>query len=233
MYALENNLSVTFCLQAPNKLPREKWIGSAGAGLFFSMVLTSLGSIAHAQEDLSLFDGRLEIGLGAAQHFQAFSADDDAFVADDDDADEGFGRLRFNLELTFHVTDNIFAFVDIAEEPNDFRGLDPFSLNQDFGFIDLNLSGLTGLGGNTEWHFKAGNIGVGTFDGLHSFSDGSVVQGNPLIGNSPASFGTAQSGVQITGSGKPGGMVNLVAGDFAVTIPSFGGENSPDRGFKR
>ena len=199
--------------------------------LTFIIALASSSTTASAQEDLTLFGGRLEIGLGAAQHFQAITADDDTFVLDDADADPGFGRLRFNLELKFNVTDNVFAFVDIAEEPNDFRGLDPFSLNQDFGFIDLNLSGLAGSTGPSEWHLKAGNIGVGTFDGLHSFSDGSVVQGNPLIGNSPASFGTAQSGAQITGAIKPGGAVKSVAGDFAVTIPSFGGENSPDRGF--
>lgn len=196
---------------------------SAALGLF--------GNAAHAQEAYKLFNDRLEIGLGAAQHFQAIEADDGAFVLDDENADAGFGRLRFNLELKFNITDHIFAFVDIAEEPNDFRGLDPFSLNQDFGFIDLNLTGLAGSTSNSEVHLKVGNIGVGTFDGLHSFSDGSVVQGNPLIGNSPASFGTAQSGIQITGATKPGGAVKSLAGDFAVTIPSFGGENSPDRGF--
>ena len=117
-----------------------------------------------------LFCGRLQIGLGAAQHFNAIQADNaaDAFFAVDADSDAAFERLRFNLELTFHITDNVFGFVDIAEEPNDFRNLDPFSLNQDFGFIDINLTGLAGLEDGPEVHFKTGNIGVGTFDGLHS-----------------------------------------------------------------
>ena len=101
--------------------------------------------VAEEEDPLTLFGGRLKIGLGAAQHFNALQADDGAFFDIDSGTDPSFQRLRFNLELTFHITDNVFAFVDIAEEPNDFQGLDPFSLNQDFGFIDLNLTGLAGL----------------------------------------------------------------------------------------
>ena len=180
---------------------------------------------------LTLFNGRLQIGLGASAYWNAFQADQGAFFPVDQDTDSGFERLRFNLELTFNITDNVFAFVDIAEEPNDFRNLDPFSLNQDFGFIDINLTGLAGRTTGPEIHFKAGNIGVGTFDGLHSFSDGSVVQGNPLIGNSPASFGTAQSGVQLVLSNELNGLIESATADIAASIPSFGGESNPGRGY--
>ena len=195
--------------------------------------LDQIEAPAAEEEDdpLTLFGGRLKIGLGAAQHFNALEADNDAFFSIDADTDPSFQRLRFNLELTFHITDNIFAFVDIAEEPNDFQGLDPFSLNQDFGFIDLNLTGLAGLEDGPEVHFKTGNIGVGTFDGLHSFSDGSVVQGNPLIGNSPTSFGTAQSGAQIVISDQLDGFIKSYSADIAVTVPTFGGDSNPDKGF--
>ena len=187
---------------------------------------------AEENDPLTLFGGRLKIGLGAAQHFNALQADSDtAFFAVDAETDPGFQRLRFNLELTFHITDNIFAFVDIAEEPNDFQGLDPFSLNQDFGHIDLNLTGLAGLEDGPELHLKTGNIGVGTFDGLHSFSDGSVVQGNPLIGNSPTSFGTAQSGAQLILSDQLDGFVKSYSADIAITVPTFGGDSNEDKGF--
>ncbi|MEP3232805.1 MAG: hypothetical protein ABJN04_08740 [Hyphomicrobiales bacterium] len=194
--------------------------------------LEEIQAPAAEEDPLTLFGGRLKIGLGAAQHFNALEADSDsAFFPINADTDPSFQRLRFNLELTFHITDNIFAFVDIAEEPNDFQGLDPFSLNQDFGFIDLNLTGLAGLDDGPEVHLKTGNIGVGTFDGLHSFSDGSVVQGNPLIGNSPTSFGTAQSGAQLVISDQLDGFVKSYSADVAVTVPTFGGDSNPDKGF--
>ena len=178
-----------------------------------------------------LFCGRLQIGLGAAQHFNALQADSGAFFAVDEETDAGFQRLRFNLELTFHITDNVFGFVDIAEEPNDFQGLDPFSLNQDFGHIDLNLTGLAGIDTGPELHLKTGNIGVGTFDGNHSFSDGSVVQGNPLIGNSPTSFGTAQSGAQLILSDKLDGFITSYSADAAITVPTFGGDSNDEKSF--
>ena len=194
--------------------------------------LDEIEAPAAEEDPLTLFGGRLKIGLGAAQHFNALEADSDtAFFDVDANTDPSFQRLRFNLELTFHITDNVFAFVDIAEEPNDFQGLDPFSLNQDFGFIDLNLTGLAGLEDGPEVHFKTGNIGVGTFDGLHSFSDGSVVQGNPLIGNSPTSFGTAQSGAQIVISDQLDGFIKSYSADIAVTVPTFGGDSNDDKGF--
>ncbi|MEP1442748.1 MAG: hypothetical protein ABJK39_07040 [Hyphomicrobiales bacterium] len=188
--------------------------------------------VVEENDPLTLFDGRLKIGLGAAQHFNALQTDNNStFFNIDAGTDPSFQRLRFNLELTFHITDNVFAFVDIAEEPNDFQGLDAFSLNQDFGFIDLNLTGLAGIESGPEVHFKTGNIGVGTFDGLHSFSDGSVVQGNPLIGNSPTSFGTAQSGAQLVISDQLDGFIKSYSGDIAVTVPTFGGDSNPEKGF--
>ena len=178
-----------------------------------------------------LFCGRLQIGLAAAQHFNALQADSGAFFEVDENTDASFQRLRFNLELTFHITENVFGAVDIAEEPNDFQGLDPFSLNQDFGHIDLNLTGLAGIDTGPEVHLKTGNIGVGTFDGNHAFSDGAGVQGNELIGNAPTSFGTAQSGAQLIVSDSLDGFIKSYSLDAAITVPTFGGDSNPGKDF--
>ena len=77
--------------------------------------LDEIEAPAVEEDPLTLFGGRLKIGLGAAQHFNALEADSDsAFFPINADTDPSFQRLRFNLELTFHITDNIFAFVDLS-----------------------------------------------------------------------------------------------------------------------
>ncbi|MEP5779421.1 MAG: hypothetical protein ABJL18_02560 [Hyphomicrobiales bacterium] len=227
-----------------NNTPKKK-MGTLVGLLASTAVVFSLGATNSYAADLDpvpvvdecenkhnhLFCGRLQIGLLAAQHFNALEADSGAFFAIDEETDASFQRLRFNLELTFHITDNVFGFVDIAEEPNDFQGLDPFSLNQDFGHIDLNLTGLAGITEGPEVHLKTGNIGVGTFDGNHAFSDGGSVQGNELIGNSPTSFGTAQSGAQIIISDNLDGFIKSYSFDAAITVPTFGGDSNPGKDF--
>ena len=227
-----------------NNTPKKKMSTLVGL-LASTAVVFSLGATNTYAADLDpvpaveecenkhnhLFCGRLQIGLLAAQHFNALEADSGAFFAIDEETDASFQRLRFNLELTFHITDNVFGFVDIAEEPNDFQGLDPFSLNQDFGHIDLNLTGLAGITEGPEVHLKTGNIGVGTFDGNHAFSDGGAVQGNELIGNAPTSFGTAQSGAQIIISDNLDGFIKSYSLDAAITVPTFGGDSNPGKDF--
>ncbi|MEP6355273.1 MAG: hypothetical protein ABJ081_01160 [Hyphomicrobiales bacterium] len=227
-----------------NNTPKKK-MGTLVGLLASTAVVFSLGATNSYAADLDpvpvvdecenkhnhLFCGRLQIGLLAAQHFNALQADSGAFFQIDEETDASFQRLRFNLELTFHITDNVFGFVDIAEEPNDFQGLDPFSLNQDFGHIDLNLTGLAGITEGPEVHLKTGNIGVGTFDGNHAFSDGGSVQGNELIGNAPTSFGTAQSGAQIIISDNLDGFIKSYSFDAAITVPTFGGDSNPGKDF--
>ena len=65
-------------------------------------------------------DGLAEVNFGALQNYQAIQAKEGAFRPADEEQSSGFGRLRVNLWLKFHITDNIVADVDIAEEPNDF-----------------------------------------------------------------------------------------------------------------
>ena len=70
------------------------------------------------------------------QNFQSIQAKDGAFRPGDEEQSSGFGRIRANLMLKFHINEYITADIDIAEEPNDFGGGDhDFSFHNDFAGI--------------------------------------------------------------------------------------------------
>jgi len=199
------------------------------------LLLTSALGLSFASlpaNAAELLDGRLKIDAFLAQGFQSLEADDGAFEAINTDTSSGFQRLRFNLGLTFEITDNITAFADLGEEPNDFGSDDPFEISQDLGFIDFDVPGLLGRpDDDTDVIFRAGNIVATTFE-FRGFSDGGAVQGNPLIGNSPADIVTAESGIQVAASHELSGLpIERVNGDVALTVPTFFEDFGPERGY--
>ena len=148
----------------------------------------------HASE-YKLFNDRLEVGFLALQGFQSIQADDGAFRPEDEDQESNFQRLRVNLQLKFHITDNIVADVDIAEEPNDFgnNGDRDFSFHQDFGGIEFNVLGLANRATDDKnLTLRVGNIGAAPFQ-FKGFQDGADNQGNALVGNSPVDYATAEN----------------------------------------
>lgn len=147
----------------------------------------------------TLFSDRLKVNFYAAQGYQYLQATDGAFRPQDEQQTNNFLRLRANLMLSFQVTEDIRAYVDFGEEPNDFSNNDEvnFDIQQDFGGIDFELFGLSGnRKENESLILSIGNIGMSTFQ-FRGFQDGADSQNNPLIGNSPIDFATAESGAQI------------------------------------
>lgn len=117
------------------------------------------------------------------QNFQAIQAKRGAFRAEDEVQQSGFGRIRANLMLKFHITDNITADIDIAEEPNDFGGEGrDFSFHNDFAGIEFDLLGLYGeKHNNAHLTLRLGNIGGSPFQ-FKGFQDDADNQTNALIG---------------------------------------------------
>ena len=181
-----------------------------------------------------LFDGRLEIDLLLSQGFQAITAEDGAFSPEDEEQEPGFLRPRVNVQLRFHVTDNIRADVDIAEEPNDFgnNGDRDFSFHQDFGGIEFELLGLTGNAqDDSDLTLRIGNIGAAPFQ-FKGFQDGADNQGNALLGNSPVDFATAEDGIQLSyNKSLSDGPVKSFNVAGHITSSSFGEQFQEDRGF--
>ena len=179
-----------------------------------------LSSPAYAAE---LFDGKVKINGALMSSFQSLEAGDAAFEVANRNMDSGFNRIRFSLGFDIQISPRISAFVELSEEPNDFGGIDPFSISNDLAFINYMVTD------DVTLRLGALVTAVRNFGG---FSDGAVVQGNPLIGNSPADMVTAESGLTILGIHDIGGdFLKRVNWDATVSVPTFFEDFGQDRGY--
>ncbi|MBT8099965.1 MAG: hypothetical protein KJO82_09460 [Gammaproteobacteria bacterium] len=180
------------------------------------------------------FDGRAEVNFLALANFQTIQAKPGAFRPADEVQSDGFGRLRVNLQLRFHITENIKADIDIAEEPNDFgnNGDRDFSFHQDYAGIDLDLFGLFDAArDDADLKFRIGNIGAAPFQ-FKGFQDGADNQGNALIGNGMTNYATAENGIELTYSRTlDGGAIRGFNVVGHMTTSSFGEAFQEDRGY--
>ena len=199
--------------------------------LALALIAASAPAYVQAREFL---DGRAEINFLAMQNFQAIQAKEGAFRPEDEVQSDGFGRLRVNLQLKFHITDHITADIDIAEEPNDFgnNGDRDFSFHQDFAGIEFELLGLSGRArDNADLVLRLGNIGGGPFQ-FKGFQDGADNQGNALIGNGITDYATAENGIQLRyGESFESGTIRAFNVTSHITTGSFGEAFQEDRGF--
>lgn len=152
-------------------------------------------------------DGYLSQGL------QSVEADSGAFDPEDANMSFGFNRFRFALGFSADITDNIHAFIELSEEPNDFGN--DFTPHVDLAYVNIGL--------NDNLTFQMGTIVTVLFN-YRGYSDGAVVQGNPLIGNSPADMVTAAEGVKLIGE------YGRVHWDLGVSSSDFGESFGGDRG---
>jgi len=201
-----------------------------------------LGAIAAAVMAVSapttqaaeFLDGLAEVNFLALQNYQSIQAKDGAFRPADEEQSSGFGRLRVNLQLKFHITENITADIDIAEEPNDFgnNGDRDFSFHQDFAGIEFELLGISGNAqDDSNLTLRLGNIGAAPFQ-FKGFQDGADNQGNALIGNGITDYATAENGAQLSYSKSfDSGLIRAYNIAGHMTTSSFGEAFQEDRGF--
>lgn len=170
---------------------------------------------AAAQDDGIM--SRLDFSVKGMQGVQYIRTDLDGDAASND-AEVGFQRLRYNLEVNADINERISLFVDLGHEPNDFgTGGNSFSPAVDYVALDLML--------NDQLTLRLGTPVTGPFH-FRGYSDGAATQGNPVIGNTPIDFITAQSGAALIG--------NLEGGfgfDVTVTSPTFFETFQPGTGF--
>lgn len=200
-------------------------------GLIASAVMAYSSPSLQAAEFL---DGRAEVNFLALQNYQSIQAKEGAFRPVDEEQSSGFGRLRVNLQLKFHITDNITADVDIAEEPNDFgnNGDRDFSFHQDFAGIEFELLGMLDQPSkDSNLTLRVGNIGAAPFQ-FKGFQDGADNQGNALIGNGITDYATAENGAQLSYSKSyDTGLIRAYNVAGHMTTSSFGEAFQEDRGF--
>lgn len=164
-------------------------------------ILVLLLGMAVQPAQAQLEDGELptiDFAVNVMQSAQILNVDDsNPLIRPELDGDQaGFHRVRTGLNLNVQFHERVSALVMIEEETNDFGNstLDSFSPQIDFAIMDIQLTdGLT---------FRTGTPVTGLFK-FRGYSDGPVVQGNPVIGNSPADIITAGQGVKVLGSYDP------------------------------
>jgi len=133
-----------------------------------------------------------------------------------DNTASGFHAARAGLSANVQFSENVSGLVMIQSEPNDFGGVSAASQFQpqiDFFVMNLQVgSGVT---------LQAGTPVTGLLN-FRGFSDGPVVQGNPLIGNSPADNITAGQGVKLIGSFEEFGFDLTVNKGFGEVLSAPG-----------
>jgi hypothetical protein len=167
---------------------------------------------AHAQDGDDMDQPTIDFAVKAMQGAQFLRTDFDVPEGSEeprsDQGEVGFDRVRFNLEVSAQLHERISLFVDLGHEPNDFgTGGNSFSPAVDYVALDLML--------NEAFTLRLGTPVTGPFN-FRGYSDGAATQGNPVIGNSPIDFITAQTGVALIGD--PEGPFGF---DVTVTTPTF------------
>ena len=177
-----------------------------------ALLLLMAGSIpAQAQME----DGELpeiEFGVNLMQSAQFLTVDDNnPYIRPQlDGRHDGFHQVRAGLNANVQFSERVSGLLMLQAEPNDF-GQNGFAPAVDFVTIDLQLTdGLT---------FRTGTPVTGLLN-FRGFSDGPVVQGNPLVGNSPADMITAAHGVKLLGSYDTFGFDVTVNRSFAEGFTS-------------
>lgn len=176
-------------------------------------------NVAHAETDL--FGGKVKAGGYLAQHWQSSIEVDGSNLNSPADADQdsGFQRLRVGLWFTAQISDNVSAYMELADEPNDF-GESSFGINQDLAWLDFKLADGVNL--------RVGNV-VETTMNFIRYSDGAAVQGNPMIGNGVNDMITATHGLWLVG----GSDTSYGKWDWNLTLtkPSFADDFSDESGY--
>lgn len=176
------------------------------AGVFALLLLVATAVPAQAQME----DGELpeiDFAVNLMQSAQSISVD--GFPG----AVTGFHRARAGLNASVQFSENVSGLLMLEQEPNDFGG--QFGLGPSVDFMVMNMQVSEGL------TVQAGTPVTGLMH-FRGFSDGPVVQGNPLIGNSPADIITAGQGVKLIGSYGGFGFDLTAAKTFGENLTTLG-----------
>ena len=73
-----------------------------------TLVAAAITTSAPAQADISEYLDRIDIDFLLMQNFQSIQAKDGAFRPEDEEQSSGFGRIRANLMLKFHIHMKIY-----------------------------------------------------------------------------------------------------------------------------
>ena len=185
---------------------------------FVILLLVAAVSPAQAQTDDDEELPSIDFAVNVMQSAQYISLSTPG--NSDPDPITGFHRNRVGLNASVQFSENVSALVMLEQEPNDFGGItgaSQFQPQVDFLIMDLALS--------DQLTLRTGTPVTGLMN-FRGYSDGPVVQGNPLIGNSPADMITAGTGVKLVGSYSSFGFDVTVNRGFGAALTTVSGDNT-------
>ena len=171
--------------------------------LTLSLLVTVTPALGQSSDEESDFPS-LDFGANIMQSGQWLVVDDNNPGAIEGEF-SGFHQVRAGLNVTAQFSKRANALVMIEAEPNDF-GQNGFSPAIDFAVLNLEVT--------DQLTLQTGTPVTGLIN-FRGFSDGPVVQGNPLIGNSPADMITAAHGIKLIGTFDTFGFDVTVNRSFA------------------
>ncbi len=183
------------------------------ASVFALLLLVATAVPAQAQME----DGELpeiDFAVNLMQSAQYLSLDQDGT-----DPVAGFHAMRAGLNSSVQFSENVSGLLMLEAEPNDFgQGLaGSLQPSVDFAVLNLQLS--------DQVTFQAGTPVTGLLN-FRGFSDGPVVQGNPMIGNSLADMITAGQGIKLIGSFETVGFDFTINRGFGEDLTAVDGTNT-------
>ena len=189
------------------------------AGLF-ALMLAVFAMPAQAQMGDGEFP-KVDVGGAVSSDAQAIIVDerDDN---DDFDTSLGFNRVAAQIQTSVQFSENVSGYIELSAEPEeneDFSKVDP---NVDFVYVNVDLT--------PNLMAQAGTPGIG-ISNFPRWSDGALVQGNPLVGNSVAQTGTAgNGGIKLIGSYPEFGFDLTVTRNFGGGVDVTSGQNPSSSG---
>jgi len=173
------------------------------ASLTIALLLTGTSAFAQSSENEPNYP-TLDFGANIMQSGQWLVVDDTNPGAVEGEF-SGFHQVRAGLNVTAQFSERVNALIMFEAEPNDF-GQNGFSPAVDFAVLNLQVT--------NQLTLQTGTPVTGLIN-FRGFSDGPVVQDNPLIGNSPADMITAAHGIKLIGTYNTFGFDVTVNRSFA------------------
>ncbi len=181
------------------------------AGLFALLLLAAVQPAQAQMEDGELPKIDFSVNLMQSAQYLTFDAGDPI---------AGFHAMRAGLNSSVQFSENVNGLLMLEAEPNDFAGIGASGSLQpsvDFAILNLQL--------NDNLTFQTGTPVTGLLN-FRGFSDGPVVQGNPMIGNSLADMITAGQGVKLIGSFDTFGFDLTINRGFGEDLTAVNGTNT-------
>ncbi|MBU2978481.1 hypothetical protein [Alteromonas sp. C1M14] len=185
------------------------------------LATSSLALLYFSPAAIAQQESRIQLSGAVMQSWQAgMEVEGAAADPGNANADSGFHRFRFAININVQVTERVSVFAELAEEPNDWNDSSA-AVSQDLAWIQFQF--------NDDMGVRLGNL-ISTTQNFIRYSDGAAVQSNPFVGNSLVDMITAEEGLWFYGVHNTAND-HSITWDAVVSTPDFFADFTDGRGY--